>query len=65
MKKLIIVFTLILVTGTLGLFATAQSEIQPEKVEMTSSSNGDNKLYGAMAVEKLDEFTLEDMLRNC
>jgi hypothetical protein len=63
MKKLFILFTLVLFTGTLGLFATAQTEVQLEKVELTSSINDDNKLYGAMAVEKLDEFTLEEMLR--
>jgi hypothetical protein len=63
MKKLFIVFTLILFTGTFGLFATAQTEVQPEKLEMTSSTNDVTQLYGAMAVEKLDEFTLEEMLR--
>jgi len=63
MKKLFMVFALILFTGTLGLFATAQTEVQPEKLEVASLANDANELYGAMAVEKLDDFTLEEMLR--
>ncbi len=63
MKKLFFVFTLFFLVGTFDLFAGAQTEVQAEQVEIKSTMNDDIQLYGAMAVETLDNFSLEEMLR--
>lgn len=71
MKKCIVLFSLILITISVTLFSAAQkevqengkAEIQTDSIENSSPSNKSTSLYGAMAVESLDEFTLEEMLR--
>ena len=63
MKKLFTVFVLILLVGTCGLFASPQTEIQMENIDIQTEVNQNSQLYGAMAVEKLTNFTLEEMLK--
>jgi hypothetical protein len=63
MKKQTITMVLIMLLSTWGLFAAGQKEvtIQDESTNLTNIE--EHSLYGAMAVENIDSFTLEEMLR--
>lgn len=63
MKKLFTIFILISFTLCSSLFAQAQAEVENVSKESAIVNSSMEQLYGAMAVEKLDVFTLEEMLR--
>lgn len=63
MKKFSITFVILLLVGIFGLSASPQKEVPMEEVVIDSTIVGEDQLYGATAVAKLDTFTLEEMMQ--